>query len=125
MTEPYEPSYLPLQAVRQLMAPLLASENDTARLLALPRSEVKRLAVEGELTLVEINGYRRITVNSILAYVTALGTAQSQNEKGPTVTAAGPDTDAAQAQTDFHSAACQGRRNGEVAQCLISPPPTP
>lgn len=113
-SEPYTSSFMPQPSVRERMAPLLFSENDTARLLAVPRSEVRRLVCEGKLAVVAIGGYRRIVVGSILAYVSSLATAQSPNKKSPAVDAAGPDTDA---KAVCHTtAACQGRLNGEV-QC--------
>ena len=72
MTATYTPSFLPQQAVRDLMAPLLVSENDAGRLLSVPRSEVRRLIGEGVLAVVEIGAYRRVVVGSICSYVAKL-----------------------------------------------------
>ncbi len=64
-----QPSFLP-QPCDWL--PLLVSEPDTARLLNLGRSQVKWLIADGHLQVVEINGMRRITMGSILAFVDRL-----------------------------------------------------
>jgi hypothetical protein len=54
------------------LPPLLVSEPDTARLLSLGRSQVKWLISDGHLRVVEINGMRRVTLASIVAYVERL-----------------------------------------------------
>jgi hypothetical protein len=54
------------------LPPLLVSEVDAARLLAIGRADIKLLVAEGDLQLVNVNGMRRITVGSIVGLVDQL-----------------------------------------------------
>jgi len=68
------PSFLIQAAVRDLQ-PLLVTEIDAGRLLAVPRATIKELAAEGMLDVLQIDGVgRRITVGSLTNYVTRLAT---------------------------------------------------
>jgi hypothetical protein len=68
---PYQPSFLLQPGVREL-PPLLVTEGDAAKLLALGRAEIKQLVAEGVLCAVEIHGVRRLTVASLMQYVAGL-----------------------------------------------------
>jgi len=68
------PSFLIQAAVRDLQ-PLLVTEIDAGRLLAVPRATIKELVAEGMLDVLQIDGVgRRITVGSLTNYVTRLAT---------------------------------------------------
>jgi hypothetical protein len=68
---PYQPSFLLQPGVREL-PPLLVTEGDAAKLLALGRAEIKQLVAEGVLCAVEIHGVQRLTVASLVQYVADL-----------------------------------------------------
>jgi hypothetical protein len=54
------------------LPPLLVTEIDAARLLGIGRAQVKLLIAERKLRVVDVNGLRRVTTESIVTYVKQL-----------------------------------------------------
>ncbi len=83
-----QPSFLPQPCS---LPPLLVSKPDTARLLALGRAQVIGLINDGVLEVVDVDGFERVTMRSILAYVDRLvaGRAGARNEVAPEKIAVG------------------------------------